>query len=426
MTAERKKYVLSTALILVAVALLIPIYNAPIWWVSLEAPNYPEEAFPDGVRILFHLNGVFNGCEMVEKDEILTDEALDCVHEMDTINHYVGMYPIASGGPVELYFSIFLLGLVAVMVLAFASRQPLLRVGIMAVGFATVAIWMGLSWFATGGLKYHNAGYLDGRITVLGEGADEESEAEMTPGEALIARLKASMAETEPTDAGAGASADPQGGELDEKSRSIAYLQDSFAAYQQRKGAGGTEQWQGSGSQFVAWHYEKSLGRYFRDSERLRPMVARMSVAANIVFAAILGIMVLLLVMARKPRGIFNWLLICIPMTLPLLFIVEYAAWLWWYGHNMSSLGAFTLKPFMPTVFGQGKVAQFTSNSYPDIGFWLIVLFSALLLAAALLRRQEADDQVTGTGATDTGATGSDARGSDATGSVATGDAERG
>ena len=34
----------------------------------------------------------------MEKAEIASDEALDCVHEMDTINHYVGMYPIAETG----------------------------------------------------------------------------------------------------------------------------------------------------------------------------------------------------------------------------------------------------------------------------------------------------------------------------------------
>ena len=46
---------------LVAVALLAAIYFLPTWWVALKAPNYPPEAFPDGVRIHFHMNGVFNG-----------------------------------------------------------------------------------------------------------------------------------------------------------------------------------------------------------------------------------------------------------------------------------------------------------------------------------------------------------------------------
>ena len=41
----------------VAIGLLIVIFYSPVWWVSLTAPNYPAEAFPDGVRIHFHFNG---------------------------------------------------------------------------------------------------------------------------------------------------------------------------------------------------------------------------------------------------------------------------------------------------------------------------------------------------------------------------------
>ena len=47
----------------------------------------------------------------------------------------------------------------------------------------------------------------------------------------------------------------------------------------------------------------------------------------------------------------------------------------------------------MPTVFGQGKVAQFTTNSYPAYGFWLMVVFAALLVVAALLRREPSVDE---------------------------------
>ena len=36
-----------------------------------------------------------------KKDVNKGAEGLDCVHEMNTINHYVGMFPIATGAPVE-------------------------------------------------------------------------------------------------------------------------------------------------------------------------------------------------------------------------------------------------------------------------------------------------------------------------------------
>jgi hypothetical protein len=122
-------------------------------------------------------------------------------------------------------------------------------------------------------------------------------------------------------------------------------------------------------------------------------MVARMARAGNILFVGIIAVMVLLVGFARKPEGLFNNLLLLVPAGLPLFFVLEYSAWLWWYGHNMSEMGAFTLKAFMPTVFGQGKVAQFTTNSYPAYGFWLMVLFAALLLAAFLVQRTPAPEE---------------------------------
>ena len=134
-----------------ALALLVAIYFVPVWWVSLTAPNYPPEAFPDGVRIHFHMNGVFNGCQKVEKAEISETEALDCVHEMDTINHYVGMYPIAAGGVIERAFSPFLITMLGIMLVGFMIPAPKLRLGVMAIAFAALAGWMYLYFYGAGG-----------------------------------------------------------------------------------------------------------------------------------------------------------------------------------------------------------------------------------------------------------------------------------
>ena len=43
---------------------------------------------------------------------------------MDTINHYVGMYPIAAGGVIEKAFSPFLVGLLIVMLIGFMFINP--------------------------------------------------------------------------------------------------------------------------------------------------------------------------------------------------------------------------------------------------------------------------------------------------------------
>jgi len=170
----------------------IGVASLPIWAVSLEAPNYPKEAFPQGIPVFFHFDG-FSGE----------------VHEMNTINHYVGMDPMWVGGKLEREIGIYALLLLSLFIILF-----------------------------------------------------------------------------------------------------IAYN-----------------------------------------------------------------------------KKIFTWLML-IPVSLPLLFIADYAYWLYWFGHNLHDWGAFKIKPFMPTVFGDGKIAQFTTHSYPTIGFYLLVAISLLSLLAVLARNK--------------------------------------
>ena len=79
-------------------------------------------------------------------------------------------------------------------------------------------------------------------------------------------------------------------------------------------------------------------------------------------------------------------LFMAIPAALPVIFIGLYSYWLYWFGHNMHDYGAFKIKPFMPTVFGDGKVAQFVTHSYATTGFWLLVAISIFSLLAILSR----------------------------------------
>jgi hypothetical protein len=168
------------------------VVTAPIWYVSLEAPNYPKEAFPEGIPVFYHFDG-FSGD----------------VHEMNTINHYIGMDPMERGAP-----------------------------------------------------------YL-----------------RMIAPYALV---------------------------------------------------------------FVAW----------------------------------------LMVMFMLYNNRLLNLLMLIPVVLPLVFIGFYSYWLYWFGHHMHEWGAFKIKPFMPTVFGDGKVAQFTTHSYPTFGFWLLVAISILSILAIAAKRK--------------------------------------
>jgi hypothetical protein len=382
-------------LTLAALGLLAAIFYSPIWWVSLTAPNYPPESFPDGVRIHFHMNGVFNGCQKQQKAEIAEEEALDCVHEMDTINHYVGMYPIAAGGPLERGFSQFLIALLAVMLLGFACTRPKLRLVILGTGFAGISLWMALTLYGDGGFRLQNQGYIDALVTSLDQEAatDAVDTGEVSIG-GIAGILKQSLEDSgvrvELPSEIARRKALAQGQTMD-KQHLIEQLRTTYDIDQAKSSE--QKPWDGSTFQVMSWHYAKSLGRYFNNPAEIAPRVAKLEIAIHILFVALIGAMLLLLFGARKNGGVLHWLLVLVPMALPVCFVIDYSAWLWWYGHTLNDMGAFSVKPFMPTVFGDGKVAQFTTHSYPYVGFGLMLLFSLLLAVAALIRvRQFKED----------------------------------
>ncbi len=320
MNAPRNPNVAIGGLTLIALIAMIAAYFAPIWWVSLTAPNYPPDAFPDGIRIHFHFDGVYNGCsaagkgtrmagEIIQKDLGAEDErynpildakknvdkgaeGLDCVHEMNTINHYVGMFPIATGAPVEKPLAKFFFGFFAVMLLAFAATKQKLRLLILSAGFTAVAVWAIVDQYVLGHLASHVADYV--------------SEA----------------------------------------------------------------------------------GTFFKEPDKIKHWGDNVTLASHVVIAGLIVVMAIVVLGVWKFRP-FQLLLAAVPALLPVFFVIEYAGWLWFFGHNMHPWGAFTVKPFMPTVFGEGKVAQFSTYSYPYWGYALLLVMFATLALAILLRRKQ-------------------------------------
>ena len=317
---QANKNRLVTILTLIGMAALMAAYFAPIWWVSLTAPNYPPDAFPDGIRIHFHFDGVYNGCSAAGKgtrmaDEILQKdldhtverynpvldqkknvnkdaEGLDCVHEMNTINHYVGMFPISTGAPVEKPMAKFFFGFFAVMLLGFIAPEGRKRLMVLAAGFAAVAAWMVVHQFVLGHMETHIATYVD------------------------------------------------------------------------------------------------EAGTFFKEPDKIKAWGDNVRLITTAVIAGLIVAMAIVVAGVAKFRG-FSLLLVLVPALMPVFFVLEYAGWLWFFGHNMHPWGAFTVKPFMPTVFGEGKVAQFSTYSYPYWGYALLLIASASLIPAALLRRQQ-------------------------------------
>ncbi len=80
-----------------------------------------------------------------------------------------------------------------------------------------------------------------------------------------------------------------------------------------------------------------------------------------------------------------------IPALLPFYFLFLFAYSLYWYGHHLDlhGGGAFAgIKPFMPTMFGHGKVAQFETLAYPYYGFLVAVMIFVLLIFSILFKRK--------------------------------------
>lgn len=374
-----KRGIVFRVLTLISVCLIAFSFVSPGWWVSLTAPNYPEATFPQGIRILFHMDSVRNGCTIRTSEEVEETEALDCVHEMDTINHYVGMYPIASGGPVEKAFSPFLFAMMGVMLLAFAAPGKKARIAVSVLGYGAVAGWMSLAMYGQNGIQYQTGGYLHGLVVSLGQDtSDKIDDSNLSP---IVKMLKQSLEQSESADKAAVAP--------DDKPALIENLRANFSIDEQKKPAAEQQPWTGSVMQVFKWHYAKSLARWFNEPARNDPLVATMSSVAQILFVVILAFMALMIFAALSVRSVFYWLLVVVPLALPVGFIAEYAGWLWWYGHSLNEMGAFTLKPFMPTVFGDGKVAQFTTHSYPALGFGLMLASSVVLALAALIRLKQ-------------------------------------
>jgi hypothetical protein len=249
---------------------------------------------------------------------------------------------------------------------------------------------MYLTLYQDNGFNYENEGYVNALLTSLDQEATGESvEEESSGGGGIVELLRKSLEESGITVETAGETGDAVAEQkgLSEKQRLIEQLKQNYE--RDREKGMVTEPWNGSTYQILAWHYGKSLGRYFPDPSKIGPMVENLKLAINVVFIGLLGAMVFLIFGARRNGGLLFWLLVAVPIALPLFFIIDYSAWLWWYGHNLSELGAFTVKPFMPTVFGQGKVAQFATHSYPDKGFGVMVLMSLVLAVAALIRRKQ-------------------------------------
>ncbi|HNH36650.1 MAG TPA: hypothetical protein PK375_12080, partial [Rhodocyclaceae bacterium] len=241
---------------------------------------------------LSHEDERYNPITDAKKDLNKDAQGLDCVHEMNTINHYVGMFPIATGAPVEKPLAKFFFGFFTVMMVGFVVRQQKLRLTVLSLGFAAVAAWAVVDQFVLGHLASHVADYV------------------------------------------------------------------------------------------------QEAGTFFKEPDKIKAWGDMVTLVSRIVIVGLVIAMAIVVLGVWKFRS-FELLLALVPALLPVFFVIEYSAWLWFFGHNLHPWGAFTVKPFMPTVFGEGKVAQFSTFSYPYWGYGLLLIVFACLMVALLLRRRQ-------------------------------------
>lgn len=67
------------------------------------------------------------------------------------------------------------------------------------------------------------------------------------------------------------------------------------------------------------------------------------------------------------------------------------------YGHNLDPTAPVKVQPFTPPLFGTQQIANFTVTTMPELGSYLMVAFSALLIVAAWLSARQTLRDVTPT-----------------------------
>ena len=135
-------------------------------------------------------------------------------------------------------------------------------------------------------------------------------------------------------------------------------------------------------------NYVYDAATYFNEPEKIQAWGDNVRAVSHAVIVGLILVMVIVAAGVAKIRA-FSLLLALVPALLPVFFVITYAGWLWFFGHNMHPWGAFTVKPFMPTVFGEGKVAQFSTYSYPYWGYSMLLFSSVCLALATLIRRKQ-------------------------------------
>jgi copper chaperone NosL len=103
-----------------------------------------------------------------------------------------------------------------------------------------------------------------------------------------------------------------------------------------------------------------------------------------LVGALAMAVVVGLLAAGRK----LGWLAGLAGLGFPIGFLADTQYWLYQFGHDLDAKAPVHIKPFTPTLFGEGKVGQFHTIATPDLGFWLAIAGVATVALSVYWRQR--------------------------------------
>jgi hypothetical protein len=107
---------------------------------------------------------------------------------------------------------------------------------------------------------------------------------------------------------------------------------------------------------------------------------------------SIYGIVVLALLILAAVYVHNRWAaLLALPaLLMPAIFLLDLQYWLANFGQNLDPTAPLSssIKPFVPPVLGEGKIAQFSTVAAPGLGLWLAVAASVVILVGLWFHRR--------------------------------------
>lgn len=121
----------------------------------------------------------------------------------------------------------------------------------------------------------------------------------------------------------------------------------------------------------------------------MRPLneAATFERSISIIGIAGLALLILAAILVHNRRAA----LLALPaLLMPAIFLADLQYWLANFGQNLDPKAPLSssIKPFIPPVLGEGKIAQFRTVAEPELGLWLAVVASLVILIGLWFHRR--------------------------------------